>query len=130
MVLMNRKDWIDLQLKDDNFMFRLANISGNQIGLPMMIWIDVKEDGVNESPRLIFTDKATEYAVYGMVPITLDRENPEIMIKDDSISVSDADLEALRKWITVYYIELMKVWNGEISHCKFIIQLLSKIKTI
>ena len=130
MELMNRKDWIDLQLKDDNFMFRLANISGNQIGLPMMIWIDVKEDGVNESPRLLFTDRPSEYAYYGMVPITLDSKNPEIMIKDDSISVSDADLEALRKWITVHYVELMKVWNGEISHCEFIIQLLSKIKTI
>lgn len=126
MELINRKDWIDLQLKDDNFMFRLANISSEHTGLSVMIWIDVKEEGTNESPRLIFTDKTTEYAVYGMVPITLDKENPEIMIRDDSISVSDTDFEALSKWITAHYIELMKVWNGEISHCEFITRLFSK----
>ncbi len=49
-----------------------------------------------------------------LIPISIDQENPEILIKKNSnfkLKISNKDLENLKKWIVRNYEELMKVWN-------------------
>lgn len=119
---MTKEDWIKQQKTDDNFGFRLASINSGHTGLPTTVWIDVMEPGVNEIPRLIFTDSIENADPYlSWLPMTLDKENPELMIEGVASLLPASDIEKIKQWIRDHYDELMDVWNGSISHCDFII---------
>ena len=53
--------------------------------------------------------------------MTLDKENPDLMIEGVTPSLPASDIELIKQWIIVHYDELMNVWNGSVSHCDFII---------
>ena len=119
---MTKEEWIKQQDTDDNFGFRLASINSCRTGLPTTVWVDVMEPGVNEIPRLIFTDSLDGTDPYfKWLPMTLDKENPDLMIEGVIPSLPTSDIETIKQWIIVHYDELMDVWNCSISHCDFII---------
>lgn len=117
---MTKEDWIKEQQEDDDFMLRLGNISKRNTGLPMMVWIDVKDFKGKNSPRLIFTDSYSENGDANLIPISIDKENPEILLENVSLTLSLHAISLLKKWIIKNYDGLMDVWNGNISHSEFI----------
>lgn len=118
---MTKEDWLKEQKYDDDFMIRLAVVDKRNTGLPMVIWIDVMNRGREETPRLIFKDSYTEELKPElMVPISIDKENPEVLLEGFPVNLSERAISVLKKWIIKHYDGLMDVWNGNISHCEFI----------
>ena len=117
---MTKEDWIKEQLKDDDFSFRLASISKQNTGLPMTILIDVKDLGNKNPPRLLFNDSYDEsWQWETLVPISLDKENPQILLDNYHTILSEHAISVLKKWIKSHYEGLMKVWNCEISESEY-----------
>ena len=124
---MTKEDWIKEQKYDDDFMIRLAVVDKKNTGLPMVIWIDVREPGRNEIPRLVFKDSYSgDLTPELMVPISIDRENPEVMLEGMPDNLSEHAISLLKKWIIKNYDGLMDVWNGNISHGEFIIPVVKR----
>lgn len=119
---MTKEEWIKEQFEDDDFTFRLAWLSRKHTGLPMVVMIDVK-DGENKNiPRLLFNDAVRDsWEWETLLPISLDKENPELILEDKPLNLSNNDISILKAWIIKYYDDLMKVWNGEIFQSDFII---------
>ena len=121
---MTKEDWIKEQNEDDDFGFRLASISKRNTGLPMAILIDVKDAENKNTPRLLFNDSYEDsWKWETLVPISLDKENPVILLENHRLNLSEHAISVLKKWIIKHYDGLMEVWNGEISESEYVVSL-------
>ena len=56
-----------------------------------------------------------------LVPISLDKENPVILLENHRLNLSEHAISVLKKWIITHYDGLMEVWNGEISESAYVV---------
>ncbi len=109
--------------EDEDFGFRLASLSPRRTGLPAVVWIEVGS-GENIQPRMLFTNYSFDgLRSDSLVPISLDPENPEILVDNFTLHITTSEVEAIKQWITHKYPILLAHWNGEIDSCEAIQQL-------
>lgn len=118
------KEVIEPDLCDEDMIAEMANLSKQETELPMVVWIEVKRPTEHNKARMKFSNSNSDSLLPNeLVPISIDEENPEILVKQKNASfklkISNKDLECLKKWIKVNYDELMKVWNGEQTPIQF-----------
>ncbi len=107
---------LDIEVSEEQDMIiEMANLSKEETDLPMIVWIGPNLATRHNKPRMKFSNSNSDSALVGeLIPISIDQENPEILIKKNSnfkLKISNKDLENLKKWIVRNYEELMKVWN-------------------
>lgn len=116
----NLKDFIkEREQGRDDCLFEMANLSQSDTKLPMIVWIQVKQPMKHNSPRMKFANNTTKSLLPNdLVPISISN-NPKILSKNTKLKISQSDFEQLRNWIIRNEENLLKVWNGEISHLEF-----------
>jgi len=88
----------------------------------MMIWLQYNsptETGRPDCPRLTFqNNKATKHNGE-LIPISIDRNEPKILLNHCRLQITQTELAELQTWIRKNYDALMKVWNQEIDAVEF-----------
>lgn len=116
---MTLEEW-KIEQKDDDFMFRLGNLSKHRTGLPTVVWIEVGTGSEHVSPRMLFNNSTDSSLRPGdspdaLIPVSLDRHNPQVLLNDTDLNLSPAELDMIKKWIIMNYDTLMAHWNGKID---------------
>lgn len=124
---MTLEEW-KIEQEDDDFMFRLGNVSKHRTGLPVVVWIEANMYEKNLRPRVLFSNSTSCSFVPGcnadsLIPVSLDLENPEVLLDEAVIHVSPAELNTIKRWIIKNYCPLMQHWNMEIDTAEAISQL-------
>ena len=124
---MTLEEW-KIEQEDDDFMFRLGNLSKHRTGLPVVVWIETNMGMKRVSPRVLFTNPTSSFLQPGdkadsLIPVSLDPEKPKVLLEDVIIYVSPLELEVIKKWIIKNYRPLMRHWNGEIDSIAVISEL-------
>ena len=124
---MTREEW-KIEQEDDDFMFRLGNLSMHRTGLPVVVWIEANMGMKHVSPRMLFSNSTSSCLRPGdradsLIPISLDPENPKVLLEYAVIHISPLELEAIKRWIVKNYQPLMRHWNGEIDSLEVITKL-------
>ena len=110
------EEWKKAEESDDDLGFRLGSLAPKSTGLPMVVWIEVKALGSDQTPRMRFTNTTGDSLLpYSWLPISVEKENPRILVKDYELNISDEDFELLKKWIIHNCDTLTDYWNGEID---------------
>lgn len=109
-------------------MFRLGNVSKHRTGLPVVVWIEANMRMEHITPRVLFTNSTGSClrpgdSAYALIPVSLDTENPIVLLDDAVLNISPAELEAIKRWIVRNYQPLMQHWNMEIDTCEATLQL-------
>ena len=121
------KAWEQEQTADDDAMSVLTSLSKGETGLPMVVWIEVKRSSEPQTPRMQFSNSGRNGLLpNSLVPISLDKECPRILVDGVELNISNKDLEDLKRWIKSNYEGLMKVWNGNLSPYQFM-ELMTKL---
>ncbi len=58
-----------------------------------------------------------------LIPISIDKENPEILADGFKLKIKQKDLGILKEWIKKHYDALMGVWKYEIDTYDFMLNL-------
>lgn len=124
---MTLEEW-KLEQEDDNFMFRLGNLSKHRTGLPTVVWIEVSMGSEHVLPRMLFsnsTDSSLRPAdgPNALIPVSLNRHDPQVLLTDTTLNLSPAKLDMIKRWIMMNYHTLMAHWNGEIDSVETMSQL-------
>lgn len=124
---MTLEEWKTEQA-DDDFMFRLGNLSKHRTGLPVVVWIEANMGMKHVSPRMLFTNSPRSCLRSGdsadsLIPVSLDPDNPKVLLGGAVLHISPLELEAIKRWIVKNYRPLMRHWNMEIDTCEAIRQL-------
>ena len=124
---MTLEEW-KIEQEDDDFMFRLGNLSKHRTGLPVVVWIEANMGMKHVSPRMLFTNSMGSCLRPGdsadsLIPVSLDPENPKVLLDDAVLNISTLELEAIKRWIVKNYQPLMRHWNGEIDSLEVIPEL-------
>ena len=97
---MTLEEWRKEQ-EDDDFMFRLGNLSKHRTGLPVVVWIEANMGMKHVSPRMLFTnstnpDVRPDDSADALIPVSLDPENPKVLLEDAVLNISSHELEAIK----------------------------------
>ena len=116
---MTLEEW-KIEQKDDDFMFRLGNLSKHRTGLSVVVWIEANMGMKHVSPRMLFSNATSSClrpcdSAGSLIPISLDPETPKILLDDAIIYLSPLELEAIKRWIVKNYQPLVRHWNMEID---------------
>ena len=112
--------WEQEQTADDDAMSVLTSLSKSETGLPMVVWIEVKRPSEHQTPRMQFSNSERNGLLpNSLVPISLDKDCPRILVDGVKLNIPNKDLEDLKRWIKSNYEGLMKVWNGNLSPYQF-----------
>ena len=112
--------WEQEQTVDDDAMSVLTSLSKSETGLPMVVWIEVKRVSERQTPRMQFSNSGRDDLLpKSLVPISLDKERPQILVNGVKLNIPNKDLEDLKRWIKSNHEGLMKVWNGNLSPFQF-----------
>lgn len=112
--------WEQEQAADDDVMSVLTSLSKGETGLPMVVWIEVKRPSEHQTPRMQFSNSGRNGVLpNSLVPISLDKECPQILVNGVKLNIPNKDLEDLKRWIKSNHEGLMKVWNGNLSPFQF-----------
>ena len=96
----------------------------------MAILIDVQDAENKNTPRLLFNDSYEDSWMWEtLVPISLDKENPEILLENYQLNFSECAVSVLKEWIKSHYEGLMEVWNGEVSEGEYVVSLVESYHT-
>ena len=110
------EEWKKAEESDDDLSFRLGSLAPKSTGLPMVVWIEVKALGSDQTPRMRFTNTTGDSLLPdSWLPISVEKENPRILVEDYELNISDEDFEMLKKWIIHNCDTLTDYWNGEID---------------
>ena len=105
-----------MEMKDDLVLY--TNLSKKETGLPMVVWIQVKNPLQNCAPRMKFANNTSDSLVPDdLVPISIS-ENPQIQ-DDTELKISRDDFEALRHWIILNRENLLQVWESKMDSQDF-----------
>lgn len=124
---MTLEEW-KIEQENDDFMFRLGNLSKHRTGLPVVVWIEANMYEKNLQPRVLFANSTgsclrTGDSADALMPVSLDPENPKVLLDDASLNISPHELEAVKRWIVRNYQPLMQYWNMEIDTAEALLQL-------
>lgn len=124
---MTLEEW-KIEQEDDDFMFRLGNVSKHRTGLPVVVWIEATMGMKRVAPRMLFTNSTSSCLRSGdgadsLIPVSLDPENPKVLLDDAVLNISTTELEAIKNWIVKNHRPLMQHWNMEIDTAEAIFQL-------
>ena len=112
--------WEQEQTADDDAMSVLTSLSKGETGLPMVVWIEVKRPSESQTPRMQFSNSERNGLLpNSLVPISLDKDCPRILVDGVKLNIPNKDLEDLKRWIKSNHEGLMKVWNGNLSPFQF-----------
>ena len=112
--------WEQEQAADDDAMSVLTSLSKGETGLPVVVWIEVKRVSERQTPRMQFSNSGRDDLLpKSLVPISLDKERPQILVDGVKLDLPNKDLEDLKRWIKSNHEGLMKVWNGNLSPFQF-----------
>ena len=112
--------WEQEQAADEDAMSVLTSLSQEETGLPMVVWIEVNRPSEHQTPRMQFSNSGCNGLLpNSLVPISLDKEHPQILAVGVKRNIPNQDLEDLKRWIKSNYEGLMKVWNGNLSPFQF-----------
>ena len=121
------EEWKKEQESDEDLGFRLSNLLPKRTGLPMTVWIEEKAlPTANSSrscstyrydrmPKMRFINNTSDSLLDSWLPISVEKENPRILVKDYELNISDKDFILLKKWIVRNCDTLTDYWNGEID---------------
>ena len=117
--IMTLEEW-EIEQEDEDFMFRLGNLSKRRTGLPVVVWIEANMGMKHVSPRMLFSNATSSClrpcdSAGSLIPISLDPENPKLLLDDAVINISTLELEAIKRCIVKNYRPLMRHWNMEID---------------
>ena len=124
---MTQEEW-KIEQEDDDFMFRLAILSKHRTGLPVVVWIEANMGMKHVSPRMLFSNNTSSCLRPGdsagsLIPVSLDPENPKVLLDDAVLNISTLELETIKRWIVKNYRPLMRHWNMEIDSGEVMLQL-------
>ena len=124
---MTQEEW-EKEQEDDDFMFRLGNLSKHRTGLPVVVWIEANMGMKHVSPRMLFSNTTSSCLRHGdsadaLIPVSLDPKNPKVLLDDAVLHISSEELEAIKRWIVKNYQPLMRHWNLEVDTVEAISQL-------
>lgn len=124
---MTLEEW-KIEKEDDDFMFRLGSVSKHRTGLPVVVWIEASMGMEHVTPRVLFSNSTSSCLRPGdsadaLIPVSLDTENPKVLLDDAVLNISSAELEAIKRWIVSNYQPMMQHWNMEIDTCEATLQL-------
>lgn len=124
---MTLEEW-EIEQEDDDFMFRLGNLSKHRTGVPVVVWIEANMGMKRVSPRMLFTNSTSSCLRPGdsadsLIPVSLDPENPKVLLDDAVLNIAPLELEAIKRWIIKNYRPLMQHWNMEIDTCEAVLKL-------
>ena len=112
--------WEQEQTADDDAMSVLTSLSKGETGLPVVVWIEGKRVSERQTPRMQFSNSGRDDLLpKSLVPISLDKERPRILVDGVKLNITNKDLEDLKRWIKSNHEGLMKVWNGNLSPFQF-----------
>ena len=122
------EEWKKEQESDEDLGFRLSNLLPKRTGLPMTVWIEEKALPTAKSrspsystyrsdrmPRMRFTNNTSDSLLDSWLPISVEKRNPRILVKDYELNISDRDLILLKKWIVRNCDTLTDYWNSKID---------------
>ena len=89
-------------------MFRLGNLSKHRTGLSVVVWIEANMGMKHVSPRMLFSNSTGSCLRPGdsadsLIPVSLDPENPKVLLDDAVLNISTLELEAIKRWIVKNY---------------------------
>ena len=124
---MTLEEW-KIEQEDDDFMFRLGNLSKHRTGLPVVVWIEANMGMKHVSPRLLFSNTTSSCLRPGdsadsLIPVSLDPNDPKILLDGAILHISPLELDAIKRWIVRNYQPLIRHWNGEIDSLEVIPEL-------
>lgn len=110
----------ELSIYGDELMLEMANLSQKDTNLPMMIWIEPSRKTNHNKPRLKFENSYSKKLIpKELIPISIDKDNPEILVDGFKLKIKPKDIDILKEWIKKYYKDLMDVWNYKINLIEF-----------
>lgn len=102
-------------------MLEMSNLAQKHTDLPMVIWIESCRQTKHDIPRLKFANSySTKLIPKELILISIDKDEPEILIDGFKLQIKHKGLERLKEWIRIHYDDLMKVWNYEIDTYEFV----------
>ena len=111
---------LNKQYEDDDLMAALTNLSGEETGLPVVVWIAVRRQVECQTPRVLFNNSASDTLLpESLTSDSIDKDNPRILTDDAELKVPQENFHDLLRWIKHNYERLMAVWNGEITPMQF-----------
>lgn len=103
----------NIKTYNENFLYDIASIDKEKTKLPIVVWIKTKNPSNKQSPRLYVSEKLIPE---NLVSISIS-SYPKILSK--CTKSQQQILNNLQDWIIRNKENLLKVWNGEISHIQF-----------
>lgn len=96
-----------------DLMTEMSNLSKKRTKLPMIIWVEAGIRNLkHNTPRMKFVNSTNDKLTDSdLIPISISKNNPEILVNDVKLKISNKDLDILKKWIIKNYDNLMDLWN-------------------
>lgn len=123
LIMISLREFIEEEQKlGQDLMTEMSNLSKKRTHLPMIIWVEAGIRNLKHNkPRMKFVnstnDKLTDSE---LIPISISKDNPEILVNDVKLKISNKDLEILKQWIIKNYDNLISLWNLEKDIADFI----------
>lgn len=108
----------------DEELGEMSSLTSKESGLPYKILIDSLgkyRTRLNNSPRIMI-DLGGRYRTDNIVPISIDRENPEILIEREIL-----EFEIIKNWIKKNYNTLINHWNKLVDDYDTLLKLVMDI---
>lgn len=113
----------EVLLKEDKeILFEMTNLRKKHTGLPMNIWLDdigAYRNIKHNVPRIKFQNDKSDKVLDNTIPISIDKENPQILTKTVQLKLPQKDFKKLYDFIKDNYDLLIKFWNQEIDIFEF-----------
>ena len=113
----------EVLLKEDkDILFEMTNLRKKYTGLPANIWIDDMADARNTKhnvPRIKFQNNTSDKVTDDLIPLSIDKENPQILTKHLSVKLSKEELNLIKKFVIINYDLLIRHWLQEIDSFEF-----------
>ena len=110
----------------DNSAIEMINMSKEDSGLPVIVWILGEISVCHNLPRIKFQNNyANKVQIQNLISLTIS-DNPQVLDKNIKIEISSNDFEKIRKWVIMNRNLLMKYWKHEI----FVDEFLKSIKQV
>jgi len=113
----------EVLLKEDKeILFEMTNIRKKYTGLPCNIWIDDMSDARNVKhnvPRIKFQNDTGDDVNDNLVPLSIDKENPQILSKRLKVKLSKNDFELVQQFVKNNFDVLLRHWHHEIDSFEF-----------
>lgn len=113
----------EVLLKEDKeILFEMTNLRKKYTGLPMNIWIDdvgAYRNVKHNVPRIKFQNDYSDKVLDNTVPISIDKDEPQVLVKHLTTTISEKDFKKLKWFIQHNYDILMDFWNQKIDNKDF-----------